>query len=44
LGAGQTSLNFCLLSFALYLYSLAVGGRHSNEFPNCSNTQPLQAS
>jgi len=25
----------------LYLYSSAVGGRHSNEFPACSNTRPL---
>jgi len=23
----------------LYLYSAAVGGGHSNEFPACSNTQ-----
>ena len=28
----------------LYLYSSAVGGRHSNEFPACSNTRPLAAS
>ena len=28
----------------LYLYSSAVGGRHSNEFPACSNTQSLAAS
>jgi len=27
----------------LYLYSAAVGGRHSNEFPACSNTRPLPA-
>jgi hypothetical protein len=27
----------------LYLYSAAVGGRHSNEFPACSNTRPLNA-
>jgi len=25
----------------LYLYSAAVGGGHSNEFPACSNTQSL---
>ena len=37
--AGQTSLGFCILSFTLYLYSAAVGGGHSNEFPACSNTQ-----
>jgi len=27
----------------LYLYSAAVGGGHSNEFPACSNTQSLVA-
>ena len=27
----------------LYLYSSAVGGRHSNEFPACSNTRSLVA-
>ena len=27
----------------LYFYSSAVGGRHSNEFPACSNTRPLAA-
>jgi len=27
----------------LYLYSAAVGGGHSNEFPACSNTQSLPA-
>jgi len=27
----------------LYLYSAAVGGGHSNEFPACSNTRPLCA-
>jgi len=27
----------------LYLYSAAVGGGHSNEFPACSNTRSLPA-
>jgi len=42
--AGQASLGFCVLSFTFNLYSSAVGGRHSNEFPACSNTRPLAAS
>jgi len=34
--AGQTSVGFGCYLLLLYLYSAAVGGRHSNEFPACS--------
>jgi len=42
--AGQASLGFGCYLLLLYLYSSAVGGGHSNEFPACSNTRPLVAS
>jgi len=43
-------LGFCLLSFTFITLpayrqagKAAVGGRHSNEFPACSNTRTLAA-
>jgi len=42
---GQDKLCWAFVCYLLllYLYSSAVGGRHSNEFPACSNTRPLPA-
>jgi len=36
-------LGFGFYLLLLYLYSAAVGGGHSNEFPACSKTRPLYA-
>ena len=42
-GCGQDKLRWAFVSYLLllYLYSTAVGGRHSNGFPACSNTRTL---
>jgi len=42
--AGQASLGFCLLSYTFISLFSSIWGRHSNEFPACSNTRTLYAS
>jgi len=43
LGQDKYLWAFVCYLLLLYLYSAAIGGRHSNESPACSNTQSLPA-
>jgi len=41
--AGRATLGFCLLSFTFISLFISGWGRHSNEFPGCSNARSLGA-